>query len=180
MALARPVEARRSDEDRTRQTAIAIARFVCQHWLAVANVSLVIFSLLPVLAPILAALGADGVALVIFQAYSLTCHQLPERSYFLFGHQMAYCERNTAIYFATTGAGLAYVRLRARGLGPLPIRWYLVLILSMALDGFTQLFGWRESTWLLRGITGSLFAAATVWFTFPRLEESFVEMEREL
>lgn len=167
-------------DDAFRQALIRAVRFCTRHWLFAANVALIVFSTLPILAPILAALGFDGVANAIFVAYSLTCHQMPSRSYVIFGHQMAYCERNTAIYLSMALAGLAYVRLRPRGLRPLAVLWYAILILPMAVDGFTQLFGWRESTWLLRGITGTLFGVATIWFTFPRLQESFDEIEREL
>jgi uncharacterized membrane protein len=105
---------------------------------------------------------------------------MSSRSYFLFGHQMAYCERNTAIYAAMAIGGLAYALLRRRGLVSLPVVWYVVLILPMAIDGFSQLFELRESTWLLRGLTGGLFGAATIWLTFPRLDESFDEIYREL
>ncbi|HLZ10168.1 MAG TPA: DUF2085 domain-containing protein [Chloroflexota bacterium] len=154
--------------------------FICRHWLWLANASLVVFAALPLLAPIFAVLGADGLSVLIFQVYSITCHQMPSRSYFLFGHQMAYCERNTAIYGAMAVGGLAYVWLRRRQLNSLPISWYMVLILPMAIDGLTQLFGLRESTWLLRGLTGALFGTATIWLTFPRLQESFGEIEGEL
>ncbi|HEX5418255.1 MAG TPA: DUF2085 domain-containing protein [Chloroflexota bacterium] len=156
----------------------AAIRFGCRHWLFGVNAALVVFAALPVLAPILAALGYEGISNVIFAVYSLTCHQMPDRSYFLFGHQMAYCERNTAIYLAMAASGLAYVRLRNRHLRPLPWYWYLTMIFPMALDGFTQLFGWRESTWYLRGITGLLFGVACVWLTFPYLQESFEEIEK--
>jgi uncharacterized membrane protein len=40
----------------------------------------------------------------------------------------------------------------------------------MALDGFTQLFGWRESTWELRVITGLLFGFASGWLVYPRFD----------
>jgi hypothetical protein len=52
----------------------------------------------------------------------------------------------------------------------LSFRAYLLLILPMALDGFTQLFGWRESDALLRTITGCLFGAASVWLIYPRFD----------
>jgi uncharacterized membrane protein len=42
----------------------------------------------------------------------------------------------------------------------------------MAVDGFTQLFGWRESDWLLRTITGCLFGMATVWLAYPYVQEA--------
>jgi len=173
-------EESRSRDDAVREALTAAVRSGCRHWLFVANTLLIVFSTLPVLAPILAAIGFEGVSNAIFVAYSLTCHQMPSRSYFIFGHQMAYCERNTAIYCSMALAGLAYVRFRRRGMRPLPWRWYLLLILPMAVDGFTQLFGWRESTWLLRGITGTLFGLATIWLAFPYLQESFDEIESEL
>ncbi|MGH2460483.1 MAG: DUF2085 domain-containing protein [Chloroflexota bacterium] len=159
---------------------VSAMRFGCRHWLFTANLLLAVFSTLPVLAPVLAAMGLESLSNAIFVAYSLTCHQMPSRSYFIFGHQMAYCERNTAIYFSMTLAGLVYARARGHGVRRLSWRMYLLLILPMAVDGFTQLFGWRESTWLLRGITGTLFGAATVWLAFPLLEQSFEEIESEL
>jgi uncharacterized membrane protein len=48
----------------------------------------------------------------------------------------------------------------------------------MAIDGFTQLFGWRQSTWELRVITGSIFAVAVAWLMFPRLEIGFREIQQ--
>ena len=168
------------DDGRFRKALVEAIRFGCRHWLFAANGLMLVFSTLPVLAPILAAMGLEGLSNAIFVAYSLTCHQMPSRSYFLFGHQMAYCERNTAIYFSMALTGLVYARIRERGVRRLPWHWYLLLILPMAVDGFTQLFGWRESTWLLRGVTGALFGASTVWLAFPCLEQSFEEIESEL
>jgi uncharacterized membrane protein len=43
----------------------------------------------------------------------------------------------------------------------------------MALDGLTQLAGWRESTWELRLATGLLFGVASGWLLYPRFEQSF-------
>ena len=40
----------------------------------------------------------------------------------------------------------------------------------MALDGFPQLFGWRESTVELRTLTGALFGLASLWLVYPRLD----------
>jgi uncharacterized membrane protein len=180
MALVPAIAHREALDRELRRRLIEVLRHGCRHWLAYLNAGLLTFSLLPILAPVLAALGANDVALEIFQAYSITCHQMPTRSFFLFGHQMAYCERNTSIYGTMAIAGLAYVFLRQRGVTPLSIPLYLILILPMAVDGFTQLFGLRESTWLLRGLTGALFGVATAWLTLPRLDESFSEIDAEL
>ncbi len=47
----------------------------------------------------------------------------------------------------------------------------------MAVDGFTQLVGWRESTVELRTLTGALFGAASVWLIYPRVD---AVLERDL
>jgi len=51
------------------------------------------------------------------------------------------------------------------------------MILPMALDGFSQLLSWRESTWELRVATGLLFGAASGWLLYPRFE-SMIGAER--
>jgi uncharacterized membrane protein len=180
MAFARPLTRASERDDTLRRGLVDGLRHACRHWLAYFNAGLVVFAGLPILAPILAALGANGAALVIFQAYSITCHQMSTRSYFIFGHQMAYCERNTAIYGTMAVAGLAYSYLRKRGLPPLDLSLYLLFIMPMAVDGFTQLFLLRESTWYLRGITGALFGIATAWFVLPRFDESFAAVDEDL
>ena len=45
----------------------------------------------------------------------------------------------------------------------------------MVWDGTTQMFGWRESTWELRVMTGTLFGLSTVWFVLPLLQETLLE-----
>ncbi len=72
-----------------------IDRWVVQlarHWLFVFNLVVGLFIAFPFLAPVLMHVGATGVARVIYAAYSPTCHQLPERSYFLFGPSAVYSE----------------------------------------------------------------------------------------
>ena len=142
-----------------------------RHWLALANSFLLGFAALPALAPLLHAGGMAGPADAIVRAYSLVCHQLPSRSYFLAGWQMAYCERDTAIYATMALSGLVWARFQRRAPR---LHWSLFLLLTipMALDGFTQLFGLRESTWQLRTLTGALFGLACVWFAFPLLHTS--------
>jgi uncharacterized membrane protein len=84
---------------------------------------------------------------------------------------MAFCERDLAIYLGLVLVGLIYARWRA--LQPCGYLLYGVLILPMAIDGFTQLFGWRESTWELRVLTGLLFGLASAWLVLPRVDAAF-------
>jgi uncharacterized membrane protein len=145
--------------------------WLTRHWVGFANAFLLAFASLPLLAPLLHAGTMAGSADAIMRAYSLVCHQMPSRSYFLLGYQMAYCERDTAIYAAMALAGLLWARYH-RQLPRLHWSLFLLLLLPIALDGFTQLSGLRESTWQLRTITGTLFGLACVWFGFPLMATS--------
>jgi uncharacterized membrane protein len=87
------------------------------------------------------------------------------------GYKMAWCERDAAIYLAMLLTGILFSLLRSH-LKPLNWRIYLLIITPMAIDGFTQLFGFRESDWLLRTITGVLFGFGSIWLVYPYVEEA--------
>ncbi|MCJ7518576.1 MAG: DUF2085 domain-containing protein [Anaerolineaceae bacterium] len=60
------------------------------HYLSLILGFLLIFSILPIIAPILMRLGLIPHAKVIYWIYGFFCHQLPFRSWFLFGAQPYY------------------------------------------------------------------------------------------
>jgi uncharacterized membrane protein len=79
-------------EDR-RAFVVAADRFIfwlSKHWLAVFNTLAFLYVGLPFLAPTLMHLGARGAASVVYTVYRPLCHQLPQRSFFLFGPQFTY------------------------------------------------------------------------------------------
>ena len=63
---------------------------VCVRWIFWVSLIGVVCTGLPFLAPVLAHFGWTGPAKAIYAVYSLFCHQLPQRSYFLFGSQFTY------------------------------------------------------------------------------------------
>jgi uncharacterized membrane protein len=76
-----------------RDFVIALDRLIFQfakHWLLVFNFFLGLYVGLPVLAPALMVSGAEGPARLIYTVYKPMCHQLPWRSFFLFGVQPYY------------------------------------------------------------------------------------------
>jgi len=184
---------------------------IARHWLALFNALVALYLLLPFLAPVLARAGLATPASLIYSVYSATCHQLPERSYFLFGEQpfyslsaletsglgedqglfqrrafrgnentgykIAVCQRDVAIYGSVVVAGLLFGMLRGR-VRTIGLRFYLVLLIPIALDGLTQLFGLRESTWWLRTFTGALFGGASVWLAYPYIEAAMRDVVR--
>lgn len=209
----------------TQRVAAAVDRVVgwlARHWLAVFNLVVALFVALSFAAPVLMHLGANGkcsacttAGRVIYLVYRPLCHQLPERSYFLYGpratyslgeleamgavpaglnilqrellrfpgspdvgYKVAFCERDIAIFGAIVLGGLAFGLARkllhrtGRQIPKLPVWAYLLALVPMIIDGGTQLVGLRESTWLLRTLTGGLFGLVTVWLAYPYIQEA--------
>ena len=61
-----------------------------RYWIVPLSILLGVYIGLPFVAPILMRLNWAGPARVIYFVYSFLCHQLPERSYFLFGTKFTY------------------------------------------------------------------------------------------
>jgi uncharacterized membrane protein len=72
---------------RTRTLVIGVDRLILElarHWLLVVNTFLGIYIGLALLAPALMAIGLTGAGRAIYTFFSFQCHQLPQRSYYLF------------------------------------------------------------------------------------------------
>ena len=104
------------------------------------------------------------------------------------GYKAALCQRDIAIYGAILLFGVIF-SLTSRRIRPLPfIAWVVLGLLPIGLDGISQLISqlpWeilpvRESTPLLRSITGSLFGFSTAWFSYPIIEEAMAETRKVL
>jgi uncharacterized membrane protein len=149
------------------------------HWLGLFNTLAGLYVGLPVMAPVLDWLGLSGLAEMIYSVYSYLCHQLPQRSFFVVGHQVAICQRDVSIYGSIFIAGLAYA-VTGRRWRPLPWWGLALTILPTLTDGSVQLFGSYESTWYVRVLTGALVGVGTVWFLYPRFERVFVGVNRQV
>jgi uncharacterized membrane protein len=91
------------------------------------------------------------------------------------GWKVALCQRDVAIYATVFVTGLLYGLLRNR-LRPLPFKIYVLFLIPIAVDGLTQLVGWRESNWWLRTLTGALFGFGSVWFAYPYIEDAMQDV----
>jgi uncharacterized membrane protein len=201
-----------------------LSLWITRHYLAIFNLFFLLYAGLPFLGPVLLRSGADAPARLIYNSYSLMCHQLAFRSVFMFGEQIVYprasagidglityeqatgndpddlitarqylgdetigykvalCQRDVAIYLGIFLFGVAF-SLTGRRLPALPwYLWIVIGILPMGLDGVSQyisqlpfgfteaLVPFRESTPLLRYMTGLLFGIGTAWFGYPLVE----------
>jgi uncharacterized membrane protein len=137
--------------------------WLAKHWLAVFNLLMGLYIGGALLAPVLMQLGQTVAAESLYTFYRLFCHQYPQRSWFLFGEQVAYsletvvmrpdmepsgfflgnavagykiavCQRDVAIYGSLFLGGIVYALLKKRwDVPPLPIWAY------MGIDGGYQL-----------------------------------------
>jgi uncharacterized membrane protein len=104
----------------------------------------------------------------------------------LMGYKVALCQRDIAIYGGILVFGLLF-SFTGKRIPSLPIwAWFLLGIVPIGLDGLSQVLSqlpWdiipiRESTPLLRTITGGLFGFTTAWFGYPIVEESMADTRK--
>lgn len=98
----------------------------------------------------------------------------------LVGYKIALCERDVSIYLGIFLFGLLF-GIAGRKVPIIPwYLWLLLAIIPIGLDGLSQLvsqppFNWipyRESSPVLRALTGWLFGYVTAWYGYPLMEES--------
>lgn len=151
-----------------------LGAFLLDQWATIITLllGLLVFTALTI--PFLSYFGLDGIAKTLFFSMHYVCAQIPSHSYFILGHQLGLCARNFAIYASMFLGSLIFTLTRKRLPG---IPWWLwvLLLLPMAWDGTTQLFGLHESTWVLRTITGALFGLGSVWFVLPLMQKTLLE-----
>ena len=101
------------------------------------------------------------------------------------GYKVAICERDVAIYGSLALFGFVF-QLSKKKIRQLPwYLWFLIALVPIAIDGLSQIPGlssnwpaWvpiRESTPVIRIITGTLFGVGTGWYMYPMMEESMKE-----
>ncbi len=90
-----------------------VAYFVSRRWLALFNVVVGLYVMVPFVAPVLMVRGATGTAHLIYRIYSPACHQMAHRSWFLFGEQAFYPLSSSGI------AGVRYLEEYAPSLSGL-------------------------------------------------------------
>jgi len=230
---------KRIERGRTISKSDRFSWWLSRWYMAIITGLLIVYVGLPFLAPVLSKGGAEGAANIIYKIYSPLCHQLPFRSWFLYGAQpyyprelagingvasyeaftgssgiditndrkftgtqeigfgaeqvgykVALCERDVAIYGSMALFAIAFM-VSGRRIKVLPwYLWILIGLVPIGLDGFSQLPSllgqlpsWmiiRESTPVLRTLTGALFGLTTAWYLFPMIEENMRETRKML
>ncbi len=76
---------------------VRATHWALKNWLVVFLIFWGVFNILPFLAPLFAKLGWQGLANAIYIIYAPFCHQMAQRSFFLFGPQIMYTPQQLPI-----------------------------------------------------------------------------------
>ena len=136
-------------------------------WLVSAAVVTLIMSLI-VIAPVAAASGHSEIAVGIYRAFGIFCHQRPDRSYFIDGHKLAVCSRCTGLYAGFAFTVLIYPLVRSlRSAATPPRRVLFLAAVPLLVDFSLNLFGIWENTHTSRLLTGALLGSVAVFYVMP-------------
>ena len=127
-----------------------------------------------VLAPVFLSAGYESVSGPIYKFCSYICHQLPERSLHLAGHQFGVCSRCFGVYFGLfLGFAMYPLWRKVDDIEPLPRIWLFLAMAPIGIDWALTIFGIWENTHLSRVITGLILGFACATYIIPALVEIF-------
>jgi uncharacterized membrane protein len=152
----------------------SVGDLLLEYWAHVITIVLGLLVAIAIAIPFLSYFGLESISAPLFYALHFVCAQIPSHSFYIFGHQLGLCARNFSIYTSMFIGSLIFVLSKKR-LPGLPWWVWILMLLPMALDGTTQMFGLRESTWVLRMVTGTLFGLGNIWFVLPLMHKTIVE-----
>jgi len=130
----------------------------------------------------------------IYPFFSLFCHQITQRSFCIYesgicgcyldsepmsnltkeiivenekgvGYKLPVCARDAPFYLAMLIGGFAVYFYKGKTYDKPPPLWlFILLVLPLAIDGLTQMFALRESTNLIRTVTGFIAGFAMPFY----------------
>ena len=96
-----------------------LGSFLSKHWFSAFTVVLGLYVGLPFLAPAFMHIGWTGLGKGIYFIYSFLCHQLPQRSFFLYGPQASY----SLLELQSTGVNTSDLLLLRQFIGSPEMGW---------------------------------------------------------
>src|SRR5690242_11154250 len=140
-------------------------------WLGCVAILLSVIGLI-VGAPLAAASNHQQFAVAIYHSFKTLCHQIPERSFFIAGHQFAVCARCTGLYGGFALVLLLYPLIRSLHSTAVPqVKWLFLAAAPLVIDFSLTLFDIWENTHTSRLLTGMLLGGATVFYVMPGFME---------
>jgi uncharacterized membrane protein len=152
-------------------TPLASGSYATVTWVITATIAVALVAMI-VGAPLLQSTGHVPFASAIYKVFSFVCHQIPDRSFHLAGHQFGVCSRCTGLYAGFAVAALVYPLTRSLTRTDTPRRrWLILAAVPLLIDFSLTYFGIWPNTHLTRFSTGALLGAVSVFYVMPGLVE---------
>ncbi len=108
---------------------------------------------------------AAGYGYVFFAS---TCHQIDDRSFFIFGNKMAVCSRCASVYTGFLAGVILYPFLKGLENRKLPSIWILLAFaLFLFLDAAFDVLDILKNTFISRALTGSMIGILLPFYLIP-------------
>ncbi len=100
------------------------------------------------------------------------CHQIPERSFYLFGHPLPVCSRCTGIYmgFFIGSVLFPFIKIKINDVYP-PKNILLIAVMPMGLDVLLNWINILDTGLLIHFITGFIFSIIFSFYAIPGVME---------
>jgi uncharacterized membrane protein len=113
-------------------------------------------------------------AILIYQAFSVVCHQQLERSYLFNGFPLGVCSRCTGIYFGFLVGHLLFPLVRGLTAVSIPKRrWLVIASIPLLIDFGGGAIGLITNNFVSRTATGFLFGAVLAFYLLPGLISAY-------
>ena len=114
--------------------------------------------------------AGDTTFKLIYFVFKFICHQLPERSYFIWGIQMPVCARCFGIYLGMILGLLVYPFLKELNNSKIPqLKTITIFVAPMLIDAIAQSLRLYTTSNLIRSITGIWFSIGIIFCLMPLL-----------
>lgn len=132
-----------------------------------------------ILAPLMINSGGflSVIAGFIYTLFSKSCHQIKDRSFFLFGNQLPVCIRCFSIYSGFLLGSIILPFLRSGVLFSFPKVWvFISAVCFLIIDVILHLLGFLENSILTRLITGGFLGFISAFFIIPAFTNAYFEI----
>lgn len=119
----------------------------------------------------------SDLAVFLYALYSKSCHQIKERTFFIFGAYLPVCVRCFSIYTGFLIGSISFPIIRKFNFFNFPKLWIFFIALSMIITdvGF-HLVGLIENSFITRVITGGFIGFVSAFFIIPAFVNAFYEL----
>ncbi len=122
------------------------------------------------LIPVFESLGGvwERIADYGYVFFAATCHQIDDRSFFIFGNKVAVCSRCASVYTAFLAGVILYPFIKGLENKKLPSLWILIIFaLLLFSDAALDALDVIKNTFISRAVSGSLIGVLLPFYLIP-------------